>query len=66
MRDIGYTHVERWEHIHVETIDLDFLIGHILSATSTDQIPSAQRADFAEEVSSAISAVAPTGARPRL
>ncbi len=61
MREIGYTHVERWEHTQVETIDLDFLIGHVLSATSTDQIPSAQRADFAEEVSTAISAVAPAG-----
>lgn len=61
MLDLGYAHVERWEHIHVETIDLDFLIGHILSATSTDQIPSSQRPDFAEEVSLAISAVAPSG-----
>jgi SAM-dependent methyltransferase len=61
MRDLDYTQVERWERSHVESIDLDFVLGHILSATSTDQIPSAQRQDFAQEVCAAITAVAPSG-----
>jgi hypothetical protein len=61
MRDIGYTQVERWERIYVETIDVDFIVGHIFSATSIDQIPSAQRQQFAQEVRAAITAVAPSG-----
>ena len=61
MRDLGYTQVERWEQTSTETIDLEFVVGHILSATSTDQIPPADRQDFAQEVSSAITAVAPSG-----
>jgi len=61
MRDLGYTEIERWERTHVETIDLDFVVGHILSATSTDQIPSTHRPQFAREVRSAITAVAPSG-----
>jgi ubiquinone/menaquinone biosynthesis C-methylase UbiE len=61
MRDLSYTEIERWERTHVETIDPDFVVGHILSATSTDQIPPAHRAQFAREVRSAIAAVAPSG-----
>ncbi len=61
MRDLGYSQVERWERTTAETIDVDFVVGHILSATSTDQIPPAQRQEFAREVSSAITAVAPSG-----
>jgi ubiquinone/menaquinone biosynthesis C-methylase UbiE len=61
MRDLGYTQVERWEQTSTETIDLEFVVGHILSATSTDQIPPADRQEFAQEVSSAITAVAPSG-----
>jgi ubiquinone/menaquinone biosynthesis C-methylase UbiE len=61
MRKLGYTQVERWERIYVETIDVDFIIGHIFSATSIDQIPSAQRQQFAQELCSAITAVAPSG-----
>jgi SAM-dependent methyltransferase len=60
MNDLGYTAVERWERSHVETIGVDFIVGHILSATSTDQIPPAQRESFAQEVDSAISAAAPS------
>jgi hypothetical protein len=37
------------------------VVGHIISETSSDQIPPAQRQDFAQELSSAITAVAPTG-----
>jgi ubiquinone/menaquinone biosynthesis C-methylase UbiE len=59
MRDLGYTKIERWERTEVETIDLDFVVGHILSATSTDQIPAEQREEFAHEVSVAIRAAAP-------
>ena len=61
MRDLGYTQVERWEQTRAETIDLDFVVGHILSATSADQIPPADRQGFAREVCSAITAVAPSG-----
>lgn len=61
MHDLQYTHVERWELARTETIDLDYVIGHILSATSADQIPAAQRLDFAQEVRSAIKAVVPSG-----
>jgi SAM-dependent methyltransferase len=60
MRDLGYTEIERWERTHVETIDPDFVVGHILSATSTDQIPPAHRPQFGREVHSAIAAVAPS------
>jgi ubiquinone/menaquinone biosynthesis C-methylase UbiE len=61
MRDLGYTQIERWEQTNAETITVDFVVGHILSATSADQVPPAQRRDFARELASAISAVAPTG-----
>lgn len=61
MRDLGYTSVERWERIDSETIDVEFIVGHILSATSTDQIPSADRAAFAQEVRIAITALEPSG-----
>lgn len=61
MHDLHYAHVERWEQAQTETIDVDYVIGHILSATSTDQIPAAQRADFAQDVQSATEAVAPSG-----
>ena len=43
MRDLGYVEVERWEYVHDETIDAEFVAGHILSATSIDQIPHAER-----------------------
>jgi SAM-dependent methyltransferase len=61
MNALGYTQIERWERSYMDTISLDFVIGHILSATSADQIPPAQRDDFAREVSSAITALAPSG-----
>jgi SAM-dependent methyltransferase len=61
MRDLGYTEIERWERSYVEAIDSDFVVGHILSATSTDQIPPAHRPQIAREVHSAIAAVAPSG-----
>jgi SAM-dependent methyltransferase len=60
MRDLAYTEIERWEQTRVETIDVDFVIGHILSATTTDQIPAGQRDEFAREVSAAICRVAPS------
>ncbi len=61
MKALDYTEIERWERTYVETIDVDFVTGHILSATSADQIPPAQRQDFAREVSSAITTLAPSG-----
>jgi ubiquinone/menaquinone biosynthesis C-methylase UbiE len=60
MNALGYAQIERWERTSVETIDVDFVVGHILSATSVDQIPPAQRRDFAREVSAAIASVAPS------
>jgi ubiquinone/menaquinone biosynthesis C-methylase UbiE len=60
MHDLSYAHVERWEHTETETIDLDFVIGHILSAISAEQIPSSERKAFAHEVSAAIAAVEPS------
>jgi SAM-dependent methyltransferase len=61
MKAIGYVQIERWERTYVETIDVDFVIGHILSATSADQIPPAQTQNFARDVSSAIRTLAPSG-----
>jgi hypothetical protein len=61
MRDLGYAHVERWEHAAAEPIDVDFIVGHILSATSPEQIPPEQRDELARDVSDAISAVATPG-----
>jgi hypothetical protein len=59
MRDLGYSQVERWKKTTVETIDLDFVIGHILSATSTEQIPRTQRHNVAREIDTAITSIAP-------
>jgi hypothetical protein len=61
MNALGYTQIEPWGQSFVETIDVGFIVGHILSATSADQIPPAQREDFAQEVTSAITALAPSG-----
>jgi SAM-dependent methyltransferase len=61
MKTLGFTPIERWERMYVETIELDFVIGHILSATSVEQIPAGQREDFAREVAAAITAIAPSG-----
>jgi ubiquinone/menaquinone biosynthesis C-methylase UbiE len=61
MNALAYTQIERWERTYAETIDVDFVVGHILSATSTDQIPLSQREDFAGEVSTAITTLAPSG-----
>jgi ubiquinone/menaquinone biosynthesis C-methylase UbiE len=61
MRELGYSEIERWERTEVEVIDLHFIVGHILSAASTDQIPPTQRREFAQEVSSAIHAAVPAG-----
>jgi SAM-dependent methyltransferase len=61
MRDLGYLGIERWEQSYEETVDIDFVVGHILSATSTEQIPLTQRRKFEDEVRSAITAVAPSG-----
>jgi len=61
MRDLGYTEIERWERTYEETIDGDFVIGHIFSAISAEQIPPAQRGAFANEIRAAIEAIAPSG-----
>jgi hypothetical protein len=61
MRDLGYVAIERWEESYYETIDVDFVVGHILSATSAEQIPLAAREDLEGEIRSAFQAVAPSG-----
>lgn len=61
MHDLGYLRVERWEQSYEETIDIGFVVGHILSATSSEQIQPAQRRNFEDDVRSAITAVAPSG-----
>jgi ubiquinone/menaquinone biosynthesis C-methylase UbiE len=61
MHELGYTSVERWEQSRVETIDIDFIVGHILSATSPDQIPASERQEFAREVATAINKIATAG-----
>jgi SAM-dependent methyltransferase len=61
MRDLGYTRVERWEHMHESRIDVDFIVGHIFSALSTAQIPLDQRPDFEREVRRDIAAISPNG-----
>jgi SAM-dependent methyltransferase len=61
MRELGYAEVERWEHVHEERVDTEFVAGHILSATSSDQIPTAEREHFARELSDAIASVEPSG-----
>lgn len=58
MHDLRYRNIERWERVYTEAIDVDFVVGHILSATSADQIPAPKRRDFAQDVRSAIMAVA--------
>jgi hypothetical protein len=61
MRDLGYTQIERWERTYEETIDTDFVIGHMLSAISSVQIPPTQRRAFADEIRTALNAIAPSG-----
>jgi len=61
MRNLGYTQIERWERVYEETIDTDFVIGHMLSAISTAQIPATHRRAFAEEIRTALAGVAPSG-----
>jgi SAM-dependent methyltransferase len=61
MHDLGYREIERWQQTYEETIDIDFVVGHILSATSAKQIPLSQRRDFENEVRSAITAGSPSG-----
>ena len=61
MRDIGYAGIERWERTAVEKISADFVVGHILSAISTEQISLTEREAFARELAAAITAVEPSG-----
>jgi ubiquinone/menaquinone biosynthesis C-methylase UbiE len=61
MRDLGFRDVERWERTYQSTIDIDFIVGHIFSATSPAQIPPEQRPAFEEHLRAAIAAAAPFG-----
>lgn len=61
MRRLGYSSIQRWERSYADPIDVDFVAGHLLSATSAEQIPPAQRQAFAQELAAAIAAVAQSG-----
>lgn len=61
LHDLGYARITRWEQKHTETIDTEFVVGHLLSAISTDQIAPPQRNRFAQELSRAITRVEPSG-----
>jgi SAM-dependent methyltransferase len=61
MRALGYTSIERWKHTYESTIDIDFIIGHILSALSPAQVPPEQRPDFEKQVRQEITPIAPAG-----
>jgi SAM-dependent methyltransferase len=60
MRTLGYRGIERWEQTYEDTIDIDFVVGHILSATSAEQIPLSQKPEFENAVRSAITAASPS------
>jgi hypothetical protein len=60
MADLKYAHVERWEHVYESTIDLDFIVGHIHSALSPEQLSSDQRPTFEQHLWQAVAAVAPS------
>jgi SAM-dependent methyltransferase len=60
MADLNYAHVERWEHVYESTIDLDFIVGHIYSALSPEQLSSDQRPTFERHLREAAAAVAPS------
>jgi SAM-dependent methyltransferase len=60
MRDLGYRDIERWHQRYEESIDIDFVVGHILSATSAEQLPLSQKREFENEVRSAIIASSPS------
>ena len=61
MRDLGYAGIERWERTYESTVDIDFIIGHISTALSPEQIPPEQRPGFEEQIRHEIAAVAPWG-----
>jgi SAM-dependent methyltransferase len=61
MREVGYTSIERWEHTYESVIDTDFIVGHIFSALSTEQILPNRRPDFEKQLRQEIVAIAPTG-----
>ncbi len=60
MADLNYAHVERWEHVYESTIDLDFIVGHVYSALSPEQLSSDQRPTFERHLRQAVAAVAPS------
>jgi ubiquinone/menaquinone biosynthesis C-methylase UbiE len=60
MADLEYAHVERWEHVYESTIDVDFIVGHIYSALSPEQLSSDQRPTFERHLREEVAAVAPS------
>jgi hypothetical protein len=60
MADLKYAHVERWQHVYESTADLDFIVGHIYSALSPEQLSSDQRPTFERHLREAVAAVAPS------
>jgi SAM-dependent methyltransferase len=61
MRDLGYSGIELWEQTAVETVGVDFVVGHILSAIPEGRIPPSERQGFAHDLTSAVTAVEPSG-----
>ena len=57
MRELGYREIERWERAYEDEVDADFVVGHIFSALSPDQVDPSRRSEFAR----AIAAALPTG-----
>jgi SAM-dependent methyltransferase len=60
MAGLNYAHIERWEHVYESTIDLDFIVGHIYSALSPEQLSPEMRPTFERHLRQAVAAVAPS------
>jgi methyltransferase family protein len=50
MCQLGYSDVERWERAYEDEIDADFVVGHIFSALSPDQLEHSRRPDLAVQI----------------
>jgi hypothetical protein len=50
----GDSGAERWERVYEDDIDADFVVGHIFSALSPDQVRPERRADLARAIRNAL------------
>ena len=57
LQELGYRDIERWERVYEDEVDADFVVGHIFSALSPDQVQPSRRSEFAH----AMANVLPTG-----